>query len=54
MGEKERAVQEYCRALELDERYADLEWLPTEPFWSAKAIADARPLIEEAMKSKYG
>lgn len=49
-GEKERAVQEYCRALELDERYADLEWLPTEPFWSEKAIADARPLIEEAKK----
>jgi len=50
MGEKERAVQEYRRALELDERYADLEWLPTEPFWSEKAIADVRPLIEEAKK----
>lgn len=50
IGEKERAVQEYRKALELDERYADLEWLPTEPFWSEKAIADARPLIEEAKK----
>jgi tetratricopeptide (TPR) repeat protein len=52
MGEKERAVQEYCRALELDERYADLEWLSAEPFWSTKAIADVRPLIEEAKKEK--
>jgi tetratricopeptide (TPR) repeat protein len=52
MREKERAVQEYRRALELDERYADLEWLPTEPAWSDKAIADARPLIEEAKKEK--
>lgn len=52
MGEKDRAVQEYCKALELDERYADLSWLPTEPFWGEKAIADARPLIKEVKKSK--
>lgn len=47
IGENERGVQEYRKALELDERYADISWLPIGPFWSAKAIADAKPLIKE-------
>jgi tetratricopeptide (TPR) repeat protein len=52
MGEKERAVREYRRALELDKRYIDPEWIKSEHFWSEKAVADARPLIEEAKKEK--